>query len=75
VPEIRLGQRPGHSGELEWSAKIESVFSACGNRHTGAVRQAFINWVQNHPEHWTEDYMTGVMAALRETWPCRPPYP
>lgn len=36
----------------------------------GADVQAFKNWAQKHPEHWTDPDILGVIAALRETWPC-----
>jgi hypothetical protein len=37
----------------------------------GAMRQAFINWAEKHPEAWSMFNGYGVNAALHETWPCR----
>jgi hypothetical protein len=36
----------------------------------GAWIQAFKNYAANHPEFWGEPAISGVVIALRTTWPC-----
>ena len=36
----------------------------------GATLQVFKNWAQRHPERWGDKAFVGVIAALREAWPC-----
>jgi Rap1a immunity proteins len=38
----------------------------------GAMKQAFMNWANQHPEHWNIIQSFGVMVAIRTTWPCAP---
>lgn len=45
--------------------------SACTKASFGAMIQAFIKWAENHPDKWDTPRQLGVMAALRETWPCK----
>jgi len=51
-------------------ANVLKTISACGDTTVGASVQAFKNWAQAHPELWTQDAPSGVMMALRQTWPC-----
>jgi len=37
---------------------------------TGALEQAFKGWAEKHPEARSNPELTGVVAALHETWPC-----
>jgi hypothetical protein len=32
--------------------------------------QAFLNWVEDHPEHWDEPLLVAVTEALSTTFPC-----
>jgi Rap1a immunity proteins len=50
------------------------LLSACtkSNVSNGAMRQAFINWAEKHPEGWSGDSQLGVMQAIRSAWPCPP---
>jgi hypothetical protein len=52
---------------------LNPVVSICdeGLISRGAMVQAFRNWAQKHPERWSDNDSLGVMAALRETWPCK----
>lgn len=36
----------------------------------GMLRQAFIDWVEAHPNERKTSMAVGVMSALQETWPC-----
>jgi hypothetical protein len=45
--------------------------SACTKASFGAMVQAFVKWAESHPEQWGTPRQLGVMAALRETWPCK----
>lgn len=36
----------------------------------GAMEQAFINWAQQHPEHWADGALSWVVVAMGSTWPC-----
>lgn len=49
-------------------------FAICPGKPTptyGVKLQVFKNWGQRHPERWGEQDFVGVIAALREAWPCR----
>lgn len=49
-------------------------FAVCSGKPVpsyGAYLQVFKNWAQSHPERWSDPDLTGVIRALRETWPCR----
>jgi hypothetical protein len=35
-----------------------------------AAVQAFVNWAQQHPEHWSGPRQLGAPTALADTWPC-----
>jgi hypothetical protein len=48
----------------------ETKFCSGQGTSLGAMRQAFINWAEKHPEKWSMYNGYGVNAALRETWPC-----
>jgi hypothetical protein len=55
------------------AAEPSEVRACLGERtvSNGAVVQAFTNWTAKHPEHWEMESITGVMLAIRATWPCR----
>jgi hypothetical protein len=38
----------------------------------GAMRQAFLNWADKHPEDWNIGALAGVALAIKATWPCPP---
>ena len=38
---------------------------------TGAAIQVFLNWADDHPERWGDDFADGVMKAIQETFPCQ----
>lgn len=38
---------------------------------TGAAIQTFINWADDHPERWGDDFADGVMKAVQEKFPCQ----
>lgn len=46
-------------------------FAICGIARYNAMVQAFVNWAEKHPERWEEPRRLGVMAALKELWPCK----
>ena len=46
---------------------------ACGHISYGAEVQAFMNWVEKHPEQRTSPREFGVVSALSEAWPCPKP--
>lgn len=49
-----------------------SLYAVCAKGATfGAAGQAFMNWAAKHPDRSTEPRVDGVMAALRDTWPCK----
>jgi|HubBroStandDraft_3_1064219.scaffolds.fasta_scaffold193116_1 hypothetical protein len=37
-----------------------------------AMRQAFLNWADQHPKLWTAPALAGLALAIRSTWPCPP---
>jgi hypothetical protein len=37
----------------------------------GAGVQAFVNWAEAHPEQWGAYELTGVILAIRQTFPCK----
>jgi hypothetical protein len=37
-----------------------------------AMRQAFLNWADQHPKLWTAAALAGLAPAIRSTWPCPP---
>jgi Rap1a immunity proteins len=56
------------------NGKIDPLgqMSICAEKITyGAMEQAFKNWAQKHPERWGHLRYVGVIAALRESWPCK----
>jgi hypothetical protein len=62
--------------EMMLVAKTDPVSDliACHNSvapTSGAEAQAFVNWAKRHPEHWSRPAAVGVIAALRQTWPCK----
>ncbi|WP_444668466.1 Rap1a/Tai family immunity protein [Cereibacter changlensis] len=46
------------------------VFSMSPETTFNASIQSFVNWARDHPEHWGRDAATGMVAAIRETFPC-----
>ena len=46
-------------------------FAMCGIARYNAMVQAFVNWAEKHPKRWEEPRRFGVMAALKELWPCK----
>jgi hypothetical protein len=46
-------------------------FAICGTASNGAMVQAFVYWAGKNPREWTNKQTVGVMAALRENWPCQ----
>ena len=64
-------QRRAEGGFLDGDDRLDMSFlSACTKASFGAMVQAFINWAEKHPEKWSTSRQLGVMASLRETWPC-----
>ena len=51
-------------------AKIMSI-CAKPTPSYGAMVQAFVNWASAHPEEWGKPRVSGVLAALSKSWPCR----
>lgn len=54
--------------------KMLALVSICPHLpiKVGATVEVFINWAKQHPKKWSESSQTGVIKALRETWPCVP---
>jgi Rap1a immunity proteins len=50
----------------------KSIPSACPKSlvSNDAMVEAFSEWVNEHLEKWTLSAQTGVMEAMRDTWPC-----
>ena len=34
------------------------------------MMRAFLNWTERNPQEWESNGEVGVLAALREAWPC-----
>jgi hypothetical protein len=51
-----------------------SFLSACTELAASgeAMRQAFINWAEKHPQEWSADSQLGVMQAIHSAWRCPP---
>jgi len=49
-----------------------SIPSACPNSFVSndAMVEAFSEWANQHLENWSANAQTGVMQAMRDTWPC-----
>ena len=44
----------------------------CDAEYTSeSLRFLFINWAERNPKRWTEDFVFGVDASLKEAWPCK----
>jgi Rap1a immunity proteins len=50
----------------------KSIPSACPQSllSNDAMVEAFSEWANEHFEKWTLSAQTGVMEAMRDTWPC-----
>lgn len=60
---------------LEWHQRmLYSTMGMCPEQSLtpGQMRQAFVNWVERNPTQWQQLEYEGVVAAMKETWPCRP---
>jgi hypothetical protein len=60
---------------LAWHRRqIYSTMGMCPEQSLtqGQMRQAFVNWVERNPKEWQKMEYEGVIAAMKETWPCRP---
>jgi len=49
-----------------------SIPSACPKTilSNDAIVEAFREWANEHIEKWSASAQTGVMQAMRDTWPC-----
>jgi hypothetical protein len=49
-----------------------SIPSACPKSFVSndAMVEAFSEWANQHLENWSANARTGVMQAMRDTWPC-----
>ena len=49
-----------------------SIPSACPKSFVShyAMVEAFSEWANQHLEKWSASAQTGVMQAMRDTWPC-----
>ena len=49
-----------------------SIPSACPKSFVShyAMVEAFREWANQHLEKWSASAQTGVMQAMRDTWPC-----
>ena len=49
-----------------------SIPSACPKSFVSndAMVEAFSEWANEHLENWSANAQTGVMQAMRDTWPC-----
>ena len=49
-----------------------SIPSACPKSFVSnhAMVEAFSEWANQHLENWSASAQTGVMQAMRDTWPC-----
>jgi hypothetical protein len=51
--------------------------SSCPNTNPaptyGADVQVFKNWAEKHPEFWSAPDILGIVASIREKWPCQKP--
>jgi hypothetical protein len=66
------GQDLLHSSDRIVREELVDLSMCPNNGYTyGALKQAFVNWAEKHPEKWTEFADLGVIIALRETWPCQ----
>jgi hypothetical protein len=50
----------------------KSISSACPQSlvSNDSMVEAFSEWANEHFEKWTVSAQTGVMEAMRDTWPC-----
>lgn len=58
---------------MNGDAGSAGLWTACGEDPPfDAMRQAFLNWADKHPEHWGIEALAGVGIAIKATWPCPP---
>jgi len=62
------------SAEAGLSADKRDALRAYGICHSASVPdmiRVFLNWTERHPQEWERDGEYGVLASLKEEWPCR----
>jgi hypothetical protein len=61
-------------GVLMWSLEPTHRFAMCADGSLSpspeAMRQAFLNWAEKHPQDWKMHQTRGVLLALQDAWPC-----
>jgi tRNA U34 2-thiouridine synthase MnmA/TrmU len=52
--------------------KTLAAFGVCQQETVTVAEmiQAFLNWTERNPKEWQENGEIGVLASLREAWPC-----
>lgn len=63
------------SAETNPASDRRNALAAFGLCHQGMVTvpemiRAFLNWTERNPNAWDERGEVGVLASLREAWPC-----
>jgi len=66
-----LGVIRGAAVTLAQSKDNEYKFCPGGFVSYEQMRQVFINWADANPKHWQVEGVTGVIAILMDTWPCK----
>jgi hypothetical protein len=64
------------SDETSLAPDGRNALSAFGLCHQGMVTvpemiQTFLNWSEQNPKEWDSNGEFGVLASLREAWPCK----
>ena len=58
--------------EIRNPADLGAIPSACPKSlvSNDAIVKAFSDWANQHLEKWSASAQTGVVQAMRDTWPC-----
>lgn len=54
---------------VKWGAKAQT-FCVPNGTNVEQLRQVFLRWMDQHPEHWHLASGDLMITAFREAWPC-----
>jgi hypothetical protein len=67
-----VGKASAETGLALEKRKTLAAFGVCQQETVTVAEmiQAFLNWTERNPKEWQENGEIGVLASLREAWPC-----
>lgn len=60
----------GNCASVSWGHQPDPALSASKPPSRGAIRQAFLNHMQDHPEHWGLPWAQVAVKAISGSFPC-----